>query len=154
MIKKNSRLKKPSNSISLNEVTKSDVEYLYELLKERDPKANISHKKLPSFSNHKKFVLSKPYKKWYIIIHNNKKIGSIYLSKQDEIGIFLSKNFHEKGIGTQALDTLIELNPRDRYLANVSPLNLKSENFFKKNNFKLIQYTYELIEDDNDEKQN
>ena len=34
-------------------------------------------------------------------------------------------------------------NPRKRFLANVSPKNKKSMEFFKKNGFKLIQYTFE-----------
>ncbi len=33
---------------------------------------------------------------------------------------------------------------KKRYLANVSPKNKNSINFFKKNKFRLIQYTFEL----------
>lgn len=149
---KNTKTKNTSAVISLREIKKSDIEFLYSLLQERDPKANISHKKMPSFSNHKKFVLSKPYKKWYIILYNDKEIGSVYLSKQDEIGIFLLKNSHKQGIGTEILNQLISLNPRKRYLANVSPTNQQSQNFFKKNDFKLIQHTFELIRDEKIEK--
>ena len=50
-------------------------------------------KKMPTFPQHKKFVLSKPYSKWYVIYQNSIKIGSIYLSKEDEIGIFLLKKY-------------------------------------------------------------
>ena len=75
----------------------NDVDFLFELLKERDPRANISHKKLPTYASHIKFVDSKPYKKWYIITAYDSgkklKVGSIYLSKNDEIGIFVSKRF-------------------------------------------------------------
>ena len=42
------------------------------------------------------------------------------------------------------LKLFLKMNPRSRYLANVNPKNDKSSNFFKKNGFKLIQYTYEL----------
>ena len=42
------------------------------------------------------------------------------------------------------METLIKKHPRERYLANVNPKNKKSVNFFKKNSFKLIQYTFEL----------
>ena len=34
-------------------------------------------------------------------------------------------------------------NKQKRYLANVSPKNKKSIQFFKHNGFKLIQYTFE-----------
>ena len=47
-------------------------------------------------------------------------------------------------IGKFALNELIIRNPRKRYLANVSPNNKKSMEFFKNNKFKLIQYTFQL----------
>ena len=72
------------------------------------------------------------------------KVGSIYLSKNDEIGIFLKKRYHNMGIANKALELLVEKNPQERYLANVNPKNSNSIKFFKKNNFKLIQYTFEL----------
>ena len=136
---------KKLSSISLRIVRDSDSKFLFELLKERDPRANISHKKMPSYNEHLKFVKSKPYTKWYIILKSKDRIGSIYLSKNDEIGIFLSKKYQGKNIGNDALGELIRKNPRERYLANVNPKNKKSSTFFKNNNFKLIQYTYEMV---------
>ena len=137
-------MKKTQSPISLKSVTNSDVKFLFDLLKERDPRANISHRKIPTYSQHTKFIKSKPYSKWYIILKSKQKIGSIYLSKNDEIGIFLSKKFQGKNVGSFALNELIKKNPRKRFLANVNPKNKKSISFFKNNNFKLIQYTYEL----------
>ena len=131
--------------IKLQLVKRSDYEFLFEMLSQRNPNENISHKKMPTFDEHVKFVMSKPYSRWYIIYDNNEKVGSIYLSKQDEIGIFIKKNMQQKGIGQEAMHLLMTENPRKRYLANINPKNTKSIKFFKKNNFKLIQYTYELI---------
>ena len=125
-------------------VSKSDFRFLYDLLKERTSSTNISHKKMPTYKEHVKFVNSKPYAKWYVIHFQNKKVGTIYLTKRDEIGIFLKKSFHGKNIGFLSMETLIKKHPRERYLANVNPKNKKSVNFFKKNSFKLVQYTYEL----------
>ena len=133
--------------IKFKSVTSSDIRFLYRLLKERESHVNISHKKIPSYSKHTKFVLSKPYSKWYIIIHKNKKIGNVYLTKMNEIGIFILKSVKIKGIGHGVLVKLFEMNPKSRYLANVSPQNKKSAAFFKKNGFKLIQHTYELTSD-------
>ena len=138
-------MRKKISSISLRIVRDSDSEFLFELLEERDPRANISHKKMPSYNEHLKFIKSKPYTKWYIILKSKDRIGSIYLSKNDEIGIFLSKKYQGKNIGNDALAELIRKNPRERYLANVNPKNKKSSTFFKNNNFKLIQYTYEMV---------
>jgi len=130
--------------VSLKEVKLLDSKFLYELLKNRDPLINISHKKLPTYDKHKKFVKSYPYSKWYIINYKKRKVGTIYISKQNEIGLFLTNEFQREHIGTNALNLLIQKNPCDRYLANVSPKNIKSQKFFKKNGFKLVQYTYEL----------
>ena len=137
-------MKNDKLGISIRSVKKSDSIFLYELLKERDSRTNISHKKMPSIKQHEKFIQSKPYSKWYIIQNSNKDVGSIYLSKNDEIGIFLIKKNQSEGIGFNALKLLMEKNPKIRYLANVNPKNKKSIEFFKKNGFKLIQHTYEL----------
>ena len=109
---------------------------------------------MPTYSSHVKFIASKPYKKWYIIFsldglrseskYTKTKVGSIYLSKNDEIGIFVLKRFQGKNIGKYALTELMRRNPKSRYLANVNPKNKKSMQFFKNNGFKLIQYTFEL----------
>lgn len=133
------------SDISFKEVNESDSKFLYDLLKNRDPITNISHKKMPTFKEHKVFLNSHPYTKWYIILFKKRKVGSIYLSKQDEIGIFINKEFQSKEIGTKSLNLLMKKIPRKRYLANVSPQNKNSQKFFKNNDFKLIQYTYELI---------
>ena len=141
-------IKKPNN-IDLRLVTEKDLRFLFELLKERDPSVNISHLKMPTYNEHVNFVLSKPYSKWYIIYYGKNKVGSIYLSKQHEIGIFIKKTFFMKGIGTDALKLLMELNPRERFLANINPKNKKSIEFFKKNGFEILQHTYELQRESN-----
>ena len=138
-----------STKISLKPIESSDLRFLYAHLNERDSRANISHKRTPTYQEHVKFVLSKPYSKWYVVMYGTKKIGSIYLTKMNEIGIFIKKNFQDGGIGQTTLDLLMKKNPRDRFLANVNPKNKKSIDFFKHNKFKLIQYTYELESNDN-----
>ena len=130
--------------ITLKNITKENHRFLYELLAERDPNANISHRKMPTFRQHVNFIKSKPYSRWYIVKDNDQDVGSVYLTHMNEIGIFLKKELHGKNIGEKALKLLMESNPRERYLANVSPKNKKSIKFFKKNGFQLVQYTYEL----------
>lgn len=137
-------VKNNNHEITLKTVTDADHKFLYELLENRDSRTNISHKKMPTYRQHVKFVKSKPYSKWYVIILSKEKIGSIYLSKTDEIGIFIQKNFQKQNLGKSALKELFKKNPRKRYLANVNPKNQKSIQFFKNNGFNLIQYTFEL----------
>jgi len=144
-IKKENKIGTNQTLIRLEKVSKSDLRFLYNLLRQRDPQANISHKKMPTYSQHVKFVMSKPYSYWYTIRKKNSKIGSIYLSKQNEIGIFLDKKFFNKGVGTEALKLLIKKHPRERFIANINPNNKKSIKFFKKHGFKLIQYSFELM---------
>ena len=118
--------------IEIKPVKQSDIRFLYNQLKERDSKINISHRVMPSYAEHSRFVLSKPYSRWYIIFHNNKKIGNVYLTRLNEIGIFVLKSIKIKGIGNIVLKEVMKKNPRPRYLANVSPRNSKSSEFFKK----------------------
>ena len=132
------------NQIKLKLISKSDYRFLYNLLKERDSRANISHRKMPTYNEHLKFIRSKPYAKWYIVEFGASKIASVYLTSQNEIGIFIKKTYQNKKLGGVILSQLIQKNPRERYLANVSPKNKTSENFFKSNGFKFVQKTYEL----------
>ncbi|PBO85612.1 MAG: N-acetyltransferase [Thaumarchaeota archaeon] len=132
-------------TIKLKNIGKDDYKFLYQLLSERGKIANISHKEMPSYEEHIKFISSKPYATWKIIYYNNKKSGSVYLTKQNEIGIFIKKEFQEKKIGSKVLELIIEQNGPGRYLANISPNNKKSIQFFKNQKFRLIQHTYEFI---------
>ena len=130
--------------VKLKTVSKSDYRFLYNLLMERDASANISHKKVPTYNQHVAFVSAKPYSKWYVILYDTNKAGSIYLSSQNEIGIFIKKSFQGKQLENIAIRKMIQKNPKKRYLANVNPQNKKSTRFFKNNGFKLIQHTFEL----------
>jgi len=137
-------LKAAKNRLELKIVKKSDYSFLYELLSERDSKVSISHEKMPSFQKHVKFVSSQPYSKWYIVYNNLQKVGSVYLSKQDEIGIHLKMKLPMNEMETKILKLLIKKNPRKKYFINVNPNNKKTVALVKKNGFKLIQHTYEL----------
>tara|TARA_B100000586_G_scaffold239154_1_gene191280 strand:- start:292 stop:726 length:435 start_codon:yes stop_codon:yes gene_type:complete len=134
-----------NSSIKLNQVTKNDTLFLYDLLKNKDPNANISHKKMPSYDEHVEFVMSKPYTNWYIIEYDKKNVGAIYLSKQDEIGISISNDYEYDQIVKPALKLLMKLNQRKRYLANTSPKDVRSQEFLLKNGFTGLEYVFEMI---------
>tara|TARA_Y100001936_G_scaffold34250_1_gene32287 strand:+ start:5070 stop:5486 length:417 start_codon:yes stop_codon:yes gene_type:complete len=134
-----------TESLILQNIDEKDYEFLFNLLKNRKPNVSISHKKMPTYEEHVKFIESKPYHQWYIIFLNGEKVGSAYLSKNDEIGISLVENIQGKNIGSEVLDLVIKKNPRTRYLANINPNNLYSKKFFEKNGFELIQHTFEKI---------
>ena len=120
-----------SEKINFLIIEETDYKFLYELLLQRKKIVNISHKKMPTYEEHVKFIESEPYSKWYIIQIDDKKIGSIYLTKENEIGIFVKEDIQRRGIGSNALNELININPGLRYLANINPKNEKSIKFFK-----------------------
>ena len=130
--------------IELKKISDDDIIFLYDLLEKRNPEKNISHTHMPKFEVHREFVLSKPYTNWYIIKKNDEKIGSIYLSKRDEIGVSILDSFEFDEIAKSSFKLLMELNPRKRYLANVSPKNKISQKFLEKNGFVGLEYVYEL----------
>ena len=133
-----------NSDVKLKQVTKNDALFLYELLKNKDPNANISHKKMPSYDEHVEFVMSKPYTNWYIIECDKKNVGTIYLSKQDEIGISINNDYEYDQIVKPALKLLMKLNQRKRYLANTSPKDVSAQEFLLKNGFTGLEYIYEL----------
>ena len=122
-----------TDNLTLREVEKIDYEFLFKLLQDRKPNVSISHKKMPTYLQHVEFIESKPYEKWYIVLLDEKNIGSTYLSKNDEIGISLIEEMQGKGMGSRILELIIEKNPRNRYLANINPNNSSSVRFFEKN---------------------
>ena len=125
--------------------TRVATKFLYELLKERDAtKVNISHREMPSFEAHMAFVDSKPYREWFVIFEEwgnveMGPIGAIYLSKDNEIGIFISKAYQGKGYGKKAVRLLMQINPGKRFLANIAPGNVRSLAMFEKMGFELKQ---------------
>lgn len=124
----------------------SDV-VLYRLLEERPTFANISHRKMPTWREHKKFLESRPYDAWYLIMQSETSMevcGSVYLTRDAEIGIFLFEKHQGKGYASAAIQALMEKHPRDCYRANINPNNHNSIAMFELAGFTHIQNTYEL----------
>lgn len=120
------------------------IEILYDLLVEREPHQCISHKNMPNMDEHAAFVRSQPYFAWYLIENEEGSyVGSIYLSKQREIGVFIFKRYARSGYGAQAVSALMSKWP-GRFLANINPNNAASIRFFENLGARHIQNTYEL----------
>ena len=119
---------------------------LYEALKAREGAThiNISHNgKTPPWREHLRFFRSKPYRVWFVIVTDDEQsAGTIYLSKQDEIGVFIFERFRGRGLGSAAVRELMERTPRRRYVANINPKNEESIRFFERMGFKHVQNTY------------
>lgn len=125
--------------------TPQSAKILYELLAERNSRINISHRAMPTPAQHRAFIRSKPYRGWFLLKSTlNNFVGSVYLSKGNEIGIFIFKKHRALGYGKAALKIIQSRFSPKRFLANINPANKESINFFKKAGFKHIQNTYEL----------
>jgi len=133
-----------NKDIVLNKIKEQDYLFLHNLLAQRNSIVNISHKRMPTWEEHVKFVKSKPYSKWYVIYNNDEKIGSIYLSNQNEIGIHLLKKYENESIYLESIKKLMLLNLKIKFRVNVSPKNKNYIVLFKKLGFKMVQHTYEL----------
>jgi len=126
----------------LKPVTIDDAKFLFDLLKQREGIVNISHKSLPTWEKHVEFIKNNTYQSWDIIWVDNIRIGNIYLTDRDEIGIFLDKESQSNGYGSIAINEFMKKNGKKRYLANIRPTNYKSIQFFGKHGFIHIQNTY------------
>lgn len=148
-------------TLSLVDKTDATINFLYDLLAERQDEANISHTDMPSRQEHRKFVMRHPYRSWYLI-HNEAGtvIGSIYATYRNEIGIALLNGAQGRGYGTAAIKALLAKGkplsaiPGERngaWLANVAPENYRSSKMFEKLGFEKISHTYAFRGDDNDQ---
>lgn len=117
-----------------------DQEILYSLLEERTPQQSISHKGMPTWDEHKAFVESRPYIAWYFIIDEmySEVRGACYLSKDNEIGIFIFEAHHGEGYGKAAIKALMEKYPNVEFKANINPNNEASKKFFESLGFEHI----------------
>jgi RimJ/RimL family protein N-acetyltransferase len=130
---------------------------LYDLLMERsteeDENVNISHRTLPTWDEHMKFVASNPYRAWYLGFFDEAPIGYVSLTYRNEVGIVLFKKYRGMGFGLKLLRIMLSLHDplpavpairNGNFIANINPKNEASIKLFEGLGFKHIQNTYEL----------
>lgn len=123
-------------------VTSVTLNFLYDLLGERDETTNISHVSMPTSQGHAKFVLSKPYREWWLIVADGEPVGAAYLSRNNEIGLFILRAHRGKGYGKEVIGKIKEEYGDCPLLANINPKNASSISLFEGAGFKHIQNTY------------
>jgi len=116
---------------------------LYGLLQERTPETSISHRAMPTFEQHEEYVRARPHPYWYLIEQSGAYVGAIYLSHDDEIGVFVFERCRRHGHARAAIELLIKTHPRTRYLANINPRNEASMRLFGTLGFTHLQNTFE-----------
>jgi RimJ/RimL family protein N-acetyltransferase len=130
--------------VSVYRLPKTAPELLYRLLGEREPHVNISHRGMPTWKNHIKFIASHPYSAWYLVQSGQDYVGAIYLTALGEIGIGVLAQWRGHGFGRAAIRALMRKHSRRRFLANINPSNATSIRMFSEMGFRIIQQTYEL----------
>src|SRR5258705_12858721 len=108
------------------------IPFLYELLRQRDiDTVSLSHRIMPTIYGHIEFYRSKPYQWWYIILADGFRVGTVYLSKRNEIGIDIKKTCQRKGYGSWAVREMIRRLQLTTVLANINPKNTASLEMFR-----------------------
>ena len=135
--------------IEIDKKSDEHKNFLYQLLCKR--KYPISHSKLPTLSDHYKFVENHPYLKCFIVNNINKNIGSLYIMKDNCIGIDLIseeiKNLNN--VIKYLINNHKPLNPiksvrSSKFFINVSPFDNQKIEELESINAKLLQITYIL----------
>lgn len=111
------------------------VPFLYQLLDERERHESISHRRMPSMGKHRRFVTSRPYLAWYLLVHDGALVGAAYITHQCEVGIAIRKSHRGRGLGSLALSVLLQAHRGQRLLANINPSNQASIALFRKHGF-------------------
>ncbi len=69
--------------------TEEQIQILYDLLKIRN--YVISHRSNTSFEKHREFVKNHPYLHWFLMRKETNYVGSVYLKKDNSIGLNLTE---------------------------------------------------------------
>ena len=91
-----------------------------------------------------------PYRVWFLIIKDQEYIGTLYLTKMNEIGIFLSKKLElTKSLISFIISKYKPLKKKsslrsENFIINISPKDAKLNKMFINMGAKLIQKTYSL----------
>ena len=148
--------------ITLNPISLNNVNYLYQLLQERDSSITITQKNLPTTIEHKMFIKNQiksingnkneilkmkqdPYDGWYIIRSENLDLGSIWIEENGNIGLQIQKQYQNLGIGVIAFKKIQILHEKKIYKTTVSHQNQNSIKFCEKMGFKLKEKTSDRI---------
>lgn len=135
-----------NQKFKLQEVTKDDYQFIYKLVSEfLKTDLSVTFLKMPSYEEFEKTYFLNDYKRYLITNVNGDKMGFVVITKDDEVGFFLSPKYQRKGIAVEAVRMLMELNPRERYFATIHNENQNSINLITKLGFKPKGIIFEWI---------
>ena len=117
---------------------------LYDLLEERPAEASISHRRMPTWKQHQNFVATSDYLDWCLIQNAAGIVGAVYLTRANEIGIGIFREFQGHGYGPNAVVMMMMKHGERNYYANINPANEPSRKMFERLGFKAVQHTLAL----------
>jgi len=147
-VKSKSKVPSPME-VELVRVRRTDahVRALYKLLDQREH--GISHTALPTFEQHREFVLAHPYRAWYLIMVQGVAVGAIYLLRSNNIGVSVVP-----GAARYVPDAVGQIIRRHKplpsiksvrsagYIINVSPHNKELISVLAEMKAELLQLTF------------
>ena len=135
-------------NVELRKVCKKDWDFILKLRNDKEHQTNyynshtISKKEHYDYLNKQK---NNPNFSNWIICNDNNDVGYVRILDND-ISIFIDKKYHNKGIGTLALN-LVEQEARKlgikKLVGKVMLQNEKSKKIFLKNGYKTLMYWLE-----------
>jgi hypothetical protein len=131
-------------NLTLKSVKKEDYSFLYCLLKQRPKDECISHREMPTYTQHCKFLNSKPYARNWIVLQNSNSVGNLCETKIGEIGIHLLKEYSH--LVNQVVEDVLHVanKLKKKIYFNINPKDKRVKSLLTKH-CKLIQHTYENI---------
>lgn len=129
--------------------SEAQIESLFALLGQRLHKISCED---VSYSEHKQFVKSHPYRDWYLIRLGDSYVGSFYVSRENTIGINVSDRYILLVV-SQIINFVKEnfkpLPPipsirSDKFAVNVPPTNVQLAKALEEIDAKIAQISYYL----------
>lgn len=132
-----------NNKIFLRPATTDDHFFIYNLIENfLKMDLSVTFLKMPSFDEFFKNNIER-----FMITDDSILYGFVQILENNEIGYFLDDAYRGKGLGTEAVQLLMKLNPRERYFATINDKNEASKKLITNLGFKPKATIYEKIID-------
>jgi RimJ/RimL family protein N-acetyltransferase len=128
-------------------------ELLYRLMEERPAESAIAHRRTPTREEHRAFMATRPYRAWCLVQSAGRYVGAVTLTPNNEVGVFILREFQRRGHARAALVELMRAYPPlpgiptvrpGHFVANVNPANQASIALFTSLGGRHIANTYQL----------
>lgn len=132
--------------IKLNPCTPDDYKFVYSLVENMfKTNLNVTYLKLENFDEFVARAFSEDDIHYIILNEKEEKMGHIHIMSNNEIGYAIIKKFQNKGIGTEAVQKIIKLHPREQYFLTIHNQNKASIRIAEKNGFNVKGTIFEKI---------